>query len=90
MLSLRERTNKRKMWVQRNKRQSKKNPDEKKRETQDDCAGKWRVIEDSFNILEDRRRNGGLQEECVHLRKVNLEEHAVENFSSIDIIRLNL
>ena len=48
------------------------------------------MIEDSFTILEDRRRNGGLQEECIHLRKINLEEHAVENFSSIDIIRLNV
>lgn len=90
MLFLRERADKRKMWVQRNKSQSKKNTDEKKRETQHDCAEKWRVIEDSFTILEDGRRNGGLQEECFHLRKVNLEELAVENFSSIEIIRLNL
>ena len=78
------------MWVQRNKSRSKKNADEMKRETRHDCAEKWRVIEDSFTILEDGRRNGGLQEERFHLGKVNLEELAVENFSSIEIIRLNL
>lgn len=90
MLFLRETADKRKMWVQRNKRRSKKNPDEKKRETQHDCTEKWRVIEDSFTILEDGRRNGGRQEECFHLRKVYLEELAAENFSSIEIIRLNI
>lgn len=90
MLFLRETADKRKMWVQRNKRRSKKNPDEKKRETQHDCTEKWRVIEDSFTILEDGRRNAGCQEECFYLRKVYLEELAAENFSSIEIMRLNI
>ena len=60
MFFLREYTSKRKTWVQRNRRWSKKNLDEKKRETQDDCEEKFQDdLEQLFQTWRRKWRTPG-------------------------------